>query len=78
MDGAGQEFTISIVGGPLTLASELMKDPIVKKGRVKFLGQLSFEELSELYVSATVGILPFFQDIPLAGGQRTKALELFR
>ncbi len=77
LDEAGQEFTISIVGGPLTLASELMKDPIVKKGRVNFLGQLSFEELSKLYASAAVGILPFFQDIPLAGGQRTKALEFF-
>lgn len=31
--------------------------------------------MSELYASATIGLLPFFQDIPLVGGQRTKALE---
>ncbi len=68
-------FTIFIVGGPISLATELMNNPVVQKGRVKFLGQLSFGKLSELYTSATIGLLPFFQDIPLKGGQRTKALE---
>jgi glycosyltransferase involved in cell wall biosynthesis len=30
-----------------------------------------------LYASSSVGLLPFFDDIPLEGGQRTKALEFF-
>ena len=31
----------------------------------------------EIYSSSRLGILPFFQDTPLLGGQRTKALEFF-
>ncbi len=75
LDAAGFDFNVLIVGGPLSLATEFTKNPIVKKGRVKFLGQLSFSELSSLYASSSIGLLPFFQDIPLKGGQRTKALE---
>jgi len=70
-------FEILIVGGPLSYVEHLMDHPVVKKGRVKFLGRVSKDRLEELYSSSHLGILPFFQDTPLLGGQRTKALEFF-
>ena len=77
LDKDSLEFNFSIVGGPLSSANKLLNDPMVLKGRVNFLGQVSYKRLAQLYASSSIGILPFFEDIPLYGGQRTKALEFF-
>jgi glycosyltransferase involved in cell wall biosynthesis len=71
------KFDISIVGGPLNAVSFKANSSVALNGRIKFLGQITDEELLDLYKSSDVGLLPFFQDIPLLGGQRTKALEFF-
>ena len=73
----GLTFEVVIVGGPLSYAENLINHPIVKKGKVKFVGRVSNDKLTELYSSSFIGLLPFFQLTPLLGGQRTKALEFF-
>ena len=77
LDEYGLTFEIIIVGGPLTYAKHLVTHPIVKKGKVIFVGIVSDEQLTNLYSSSLIGLLPFFYDTPLTGGQRTKALEFF-
>lgn len=77
LDKKGRTFEVLIIGGPLSYVEYLMNHPIVKKGKVKFLGRVSDDRLMELYSSSFIGLLPFFQDTPLQGGQRTKALEFF-
>lgn len=73
----GQNFKIAIVGGPIDRVSEFLEYSVVKNRFVVFLGNLTFEQLLEVYRSSSIGLLPFFSDIPLIGGQRTKALEFF-
>jgi glycosyltransferase involved in cell wall biosynthesis len=70
-------YKIIIVGGPLSYAKHLLNKKIVRKGKIKFLGAVSNERLDELYSSSSIGLLPFFKDAPLTGGQRTKTLEYF-
>jgi glycosyltransferase involved in cell wall biosynthesis len=77
LDKKGFELEIVIVGGPLKVVEHLIYHPLVKRGKVKFLGRVSESKLKELYSCSFIGLLPFFQDTPLRGGQRTKALEFF-
>jgi glycosyltransferase involved in cell wall biosynthesis len=77
LDKDGLDFQINIVGGPIYKVSHLTEHSVVKKGKVTFLGHVSNEKLSQLFSSSVFGILPFFSDTPLLGGQRTKALEYF-
>jgi glycosyltransferase involved in cell wall biosynthesis len=70
-------FEFCIVGGPLNYVNNLFSHPIVKKGKVRFLGSISAAKLDQVYASSFIGLLPFFDDTPLEGGQRTKALEYF-
>jgi len=71
------DFQILVVGGPIVYVKHLFDHPIVKKGNISFLGHTSPRKLQELYHSSLVGLLPFFEDTPLVGGQRMKALEYF-
>jgi len=77
LDKKGLTFTILIVGGPLSYAEHLAGHLLVRKGKIKFLGRVTNDKLIELYNSSQIGLLPFFEDTPLLGGQRTKALEFF-
>lgn len=77
LDKKGLVFEMVVIGGPLSYLENLINDPIVKKGNVKFLGRVPGSKLAELYSSSFIGLLPFFQDTSLQGGQRTKALEFF-
>lgn len=73
----GLDFNILIVGGPLDSVKHLLNDQVVQNGKVRFLGHISFKQLKNIYSSSSIGVLPFFQDTPLLGGQRTKTLEYF-
>jgi len=77
LDKKSLKFTILIVGGPLSYAEHLTGHLLVRKGKIKFLGRVTNDKLIELYNSSRIGLLPFFDDTPLLGGQRTKALEFF-
>lgn len=77
LDKKDLAFKMVVVGGPLSYVEQLVNHPIVKKGKVKFLGRVTNSELRGLYRSSFMGLLPFFQDTPVQGGQRTKALEFF-
>lgn len=68
---------ILIVGGPLSRVSHLMRHRLVKAKIIRFLGFLSDAQLREIYASSQIALLPFFEDAPLLGGQRIKALEYF-
>jgi glycosyltransferase involved in cell wall biosynthesis len=70
-------FVVTIVGGPISEATEFLKHQMVKKGFVKFTGFLSNNELDVEFSRSLVGLLPFFEDSQLMAGQRTKALEYF-
>jgi glycosyltransferase involved in cell wall biosynthesis len=70
-----RSFVVEIVGGPLEFVAEHLKDPLVHRGIVRFLGFVTNEQLIELHRSSHIGVLPFFHDTPLVGGQRLKALE---
>ena len=71
------DFEMLVVGGPLHCASHLFNDGLVKEGTIRFLGYVSNKELAYIYDQAFIGLLPFFKETPLCGGQRTKALEYF-
>lgn len=73
----GVIFEILVVGGPLSGVKRLLSSKEVKNGSVKFLGTVTDDKLEDLYSSSYIGLLPFFQDTPLLGGQRIKALEFF-
>ncbi len=77
LEGDGLKFRILIVGGPLNHVLGFLDRDVVRNRIVQFLGNVSFPRLSQLYASSYIGLLPFFEDIPLLGGQRTKALEFF-
>lgn len=70
-------FEVLIVGGPLDCVKNLLNHPVVKQGKIKFFGRVSKVRLNHLYSSSYLGLLPFFKDTPLLGGQRIKALEFF-
>jgi glycosyltransferase involved in cell wall biosynthesis len=71
------DFRMLVVGGPLHYASHLFNDNLVRDGTIRFLGYVSDEKLADIYDQAFIGLLPFFKETPLCGGQRTKALEYF-
>lgn len=75
LDKTGLDFDVLIVGGPLSYVQNLSNNSIVKKGKVKFTGQVSYEKLVEFYAHSSIGLLPFFTENPLLGGQRIKTLE---
>ncbi len=77
LEKMGSDFQIVVAGGPLSYAQDLVDDRIVKEGKVKFIGMVSNKSLMRLYRDSYIGLLPFFKDTPLTGGQRTKALEFF-
>jgi glycosyltransferase involved in cell wall biosynthesis len=77
LDKDGLLFEVFIVGNPLKLIKHLFRHPLVKKGKIKFLGNLSNKELKKIKERSFIGLLPFFEDTPLIGGQRTKAMEYF-
>ncbi|MFW9889190.1 MAG: glycosyltransferase family 4 protein [Candidatus Thorarchaeota archaeon] len=70
-------FEIDIIGGPKEKLKEIHggtnRIPVI----LNFLGFLSEDELHNAYLKAQIGLLPFFNDTPLVGGSRTKALEYF-
>lgn len=70
-------FEVLIVGGPSDAVSRYLDHKLVRKGIVKFLGYVSYEKLKKIYSSSLIGLLPYFDDTPMLGGQRTKALEYF-
>jgi len=71
------EASIIVVGGPETLAAPLRNHELAKAGRMRFLGEVSDDELKRIYSRAFIGLLPFFSDTPNRGGARIKALEYF-
>jgi glycosyltransferase involved in cell wall biosynthesis len=77
LESEGLPFKITIIGGPIDRVSSFFDRDVVKNRVVEFLGNVSFNRLSQVYDSSSIGLLPFFCDIPLLGGQRTKALEFF-
>lgn len=70
-------FQFTVVGGPISAASQFMNSRAVEKRLVKFAGQVSDSQLEGIYAGSIAGLLPFFSDTPLRGGTRTKALEYF-
>jgi len=68
-------LSIEIVGGPLSRVEYLRRLNVVRNGSVRLRGPINREELESTYRRTTIGLLPFFSDTPLVGGQRTKALE---
>jgi glycosyltransferase involved in cell wall biosynthesis len=77
LENRGASFEIIVVGGPLSYADRFADNPIVRRGIVRFVGYVTEDELHRLYSSSFIGLLPFFDETPLEGGQRTKALEFF-
>lgn len=70
-------FEITVVGGPLSYTNAFVNHPMTRRRKVRFVGHVTEDKLHRLYKSSFIGLLPFFQDTPLEGGQRTKALEFF-
>jgi glycosyltransferase involved in cell wall biosynthesis len=66
-------FHICVVGGPWSYAVRYLRNDMVRRGRVTFMGIIHDHELQELYQRASIGLLPFFT--PSCGGQRIKGLE---
>lgn len=77
LQNRGASFEIIVIGGPLSYADRFADNPIVRSGIVRFVGHVTEGELHGLYSSSFIGLLPFFDETPLEGGQRTKALEFF-
>jgi glycosyltransferase involved in cell wall biosynthesis len=77
LEAKGVLFKILIVGGPLSRASHFFDHRVVRTLKVEFLGTVLESRLRELCLSSFIGLLPFFNETPLVGGQRTKALEFF-
>jgi hypothetical protein len=71
-------LVIEVVGGPLHFVQGYFETEVVKKGVIQFLGFLSSGELRAVCERAQIGLLPFFSDTPMVGGQRTKALEYLK
>ncbi|MEM2143676.1 MAG: glycosyltransferase family 4 protein [Candidatus Thorarchaeota archaeon] len=67
------DFTIEIVGGPISAAPSFQSETV--RELVKFHGFISDSELDRLTRECAIGILPFFDDTLLTGGQRTKAMR---
>ncbi|MFW9889188.1 MAG: glycosyltransferase [Candidatus Thorarchaeota archaeon] len=76
--GSSPNMKIEIVGGPLSHIRTLLHCQSVKSGFVRFRGFLSQEDLTDSYLKADIGLLPFFEDTPMVGGERTKALEYLK
>jgi len=68
-------FSIDIVGGPLDAAKQFLKIDVVLKNLVTFHGFVQDREMQAILDRNSIGLLPFFEDTPLVGGQRTKALQ---
>lgn len=70
-----KDFRIIIVGGPCANVGNMMNNNLVKKQVIMFTGFLSDDELDKMYREVDIGLLPFFEDTKLLGGNRIKALE---
>lgn len=73
LERKGIRFHICVVGGPWSYAAPYLRNEMVQRGRVTFMGTIHDHELQELYRRASIGLLPFFT--PSYGGQRIKGLE---
>jgi glycosyltransferase involved in cell wall biosynthesis len=73
LESKGVKFHICVVGGPRSYAAPYLRNVMVRRGRVTFMGTIHDRELRELYRRASIGLLPFFT--PSYGGQRIKGLE---
>jgi len=68
------DFKFLIAGGPLDKVKEMVHEPTVKQGVVKFLGFVPDEQLNTLYQRSYIGLLPYF-DLPSGYLSMTKAVE---
>jgi glycosyltransferase involved in cell wall biosynthesis len=75
MPDYADKFVIWIVGGPIGGLEHRFHDESVRRGVVRLWGSVSDQVLKTIYLSAHVGLLPFFDFDHEAGGQRIKALE---
>ena len=73
LNGKEIRFHISIIGGPPAYVRPYLRNEMVRRGRVTFLGNVSDQELQKAYRRASIGLLPFFTQSQ--GGQRIKGLE---
>lgn len=75
LENKRKDFRIIIVGGPRVIVNNMMNDDLVKKQVIVFTGFISNDEIDKIYEEVDIGLLPFFEDTKLLGGNRIKALE---